>query len=255
MLKSSHRTWLPAIAISVLLMLSTACAAPMPAAAPRPLAVFAAASLTEAFKELGAAFTAETGIGVTFNFAGSQQLRAQLEQGAEGDVFASANEKEMAAAVASGLVVTGAPRVFAHNRLVAIFPKSNPAGIAGLADLAKPGVRLVVSDKAVPLGQYTLVMLDKMSGDSAFGADFKRRVLGNVVSYEQNVKAVVSKVRLGEADAGVVYATDVTPAASAEVAALAVPDAVQPTRDVPPRSARGHEERRSGRPVRRVRIV
>jgi molybdate transport system substrate-binding protein len=205
------------------------CAAPPPAApAPRqaaPISVFAAASLTDAFKELGAQFKAETGIGVSFNFAASQQLRGQLEQGAEADVFACANEKEMSAAIASGLVIKGTEQVFVRNRLVVIHPQANPGGVSALADLARPGLKLVIVDKAVPVGQYSLDLLAKMSQDPAFGADFAERALQNVVSYEQNVKAVVSKVQLGEADAGVVYLTDVTRDAAEKVAALAVPDA------------------------------
>jgi molybdate transport system substrate-binding protein len=201
--------------------LAPAAAAPAPA----PVVVFAAASLTEAFNEIGAAFTAETGTPVTFNFAGSQQLRAQLEQGAAADVLASANKKEMTAAVASGLIVPGAEQIFARNRLVVIFPRANPGGVVTLADLAKPGLKLVLADKSAPVGQYSLDMLDKMGADPAFGADFKERVLENVVSYEQNVKAVVSKAQLGEADAGVAYATDVTRDAREKVSALDVPDA------------------------------
>ncbi len=217
------RRWLPAILLALVLSLLAGCGRAGTAA--RPLTVFAAASLTEAFKELGADFTAETGIPVAFNFAGSQQLRAQLEQGADADVFASANNKEMTAAIRSGLVITGTPQVFAHNRLVVIMPKENPAGITALGGLAQPGLKLVLADKAVPVGQYSFDMLDKMSGDPAFGADFGRRVLANVVSYEQNVKSVVTKVQLGEADAGIVYATDVTPAAAQRVVALAVSEA------------------------------
>lgn len=225
MLTSHLRRWLGILPIwASVLSLVAGCAAPPPAAPARSLTVFAAASLTDAFKELAAQFATETGIPVTFNFAGSQQLRAQLEQGADADVFASANNKEMSAAIGSGLVITGTPQVFAHNRLVVIFPKANPGGITSLGDLAKPRVKLVVADKTVPVGQYSLDMFDKMSQDVAFGDGFQTRVAGNVVSYEQNVKSVLSKVQLGEADAGVVYATDITPGASEQVSWLDVPD-------------------------------
>ncbi len=188
------------------------------------IVVFAAASLTDAFKELGAAFTGQTGIPVTFNFAGSQQLRGQLEQGAAADVFASANVKEMEGALGSGLVQAGAARVFARNRLIVIRPRANRVQVTSLADLGRPGVKLVLADKAVPVGQYALDMLDKLAQDATYGPDFKARVLANVVSYEQNVKAVVSKVQLGEADAGVVYATDAA-AAGERLTTVAVPDA------------------------------
>jgi molybdate transport system substrate-binding protein len=236
------------VRFSILLLtvgvLLVACAAPVaaPVAAPpttaptvappiattpaqETLTVFAAASLTESFTELGKQFeAAHPGTTVVFNFAGSQQLRAQLEQGAQADVFASANTKEMLAAIQSSLAMSGTQQTFAHNRLVVIFPKDNPGKIATLADLAKPGLKLVVADKAVPVGQYTLDMLAKMSKDPTYGADFTDKVQKNVVSRENDVKAVVSKIRLGEGDAGVVYSTDVTPAAAQDVTALKIPD-------------------------------
>jgi molybdate transport system substrate-binding protein len=243
----SRRWWRSVAAAALIILVLAACGAPAPgraaakgsatAAAPpqpaSPIAVFAAASLTAAFNEIGAQFTSETGIPVVFNFAGSQQLRGQLEQGADADVFASANRKEMTAAVDSGLVGGGSEKIFARNRLVVIYPKANPGGIQALPDLAKPGLKLVVADKAVPVGQYSLELFDKMSKDPAFGADFAARVLKNVVSYEQNVKAVVSKVQLGEADAGVVYATDVTGDAREKVSALEVPDAFNQAAEYP----------------------
>ena len=194
-------------------------------AAGQELTVFAAASLTECFGELGKQFeAAHPGVKVLLNFAGSQQLRAQLEEGAQADVFASANAKEMKAAIASGLVVSGTQKVFARNRLTAIVPAANPGRVSALADLARPGLKLVVADKAVPVGQYTLDMLDKMSKDPAFGADFPERVQANVVSREDNVKSVVAKVRLGEADAGIVYSTDAGGAAAKDLSLLPIPD-------------------------------
>jgi molybdate transport system substrate-binding protein len=147
-----------------------------------------------------------------------------LEQGAQADVFASANTKEMNAAIATGLVISGTEEVFARNRLIAIVPAANPGQVSALADLARPGLKLVVADPAVPVGQYTLDMLDKMSQDPAYGSDFSTRVQANVVSREDNVKAVVAKVRLGEADAGIVYATDAGGAAVEELSVLAIPD-------------------------------
>lgn len=192
---------------------------------PKTLTVFAAASLTESFTEIGKQFeAANPGVKVTFNFAGSQQLRAQLEQGATADVFASANTKEMTAAINSVLIVSGTQRLFATNRLVVILPGRNPGKITSLAGLARPGLKLDLADPSVPVGQYTLDMLGKMSQDASFGATFKDNVLANVVSREDNVKSIVSKVQLGEADAGIVYVSDITPDASKEVTALDVPD-------------------------------
>ena len=194
-----------------------------PAATPRTLTVFAAASLSESFDDLGKQFeSAHTGVKVLLNYAGSQQLSAQLVQGAAADVFASANTKEMQTAINGGIVISGTQMVFARNRLVIIFPKDNPGKINTLADLARPGLKLDLADKSVPAGQYSLDMLAKMSKDPGYGASFAARVLENVVSYETDVKAVVSKVRLGEVDAGVVYATDANAAAD-ELASLAIP--------------------------------
>jgi molybdate transport system substrate-binding protein len=201
-----------------------AAAQPTVADASRTLIVFAAASLTEAFDDLAQQFeAANPGVKVVANYAGSQQLSAQLTQGAPADVFASANAKEMQTAIKGSAVVSGTQKTFARNRLTVIFPKDNPAKISALADLAKPGLKIDVADKSVPVGQYTLDMLAKMSKDPAYGANFQADVLKNVVSNETDVKAVVSKVGLGEADAGVVYTTDAGSARD-KLGSLAVPD-------------------------------
>ncbi len=177
------------------------------------LTVLAAASLTELFTELGRLFEARNPqVKVTFNFAGSQQLAQQLNQGAGADVFASASPKNMDAVVQSGRVERGAVQNFARNRLVVILPSGRYAReqrrVRQLSDLAQPGLKLDLADSSVPAGQYSLEFLDKAALDPAFGPAFKAGVLKNVVSYEENVKAVVTKVALDEADAGIVYATD-----------------------------------------------
>jgi molybdate transport system substrate-binding protein len=189
------------------------------------LTVFAASSLTEAFTELGKGFEQEhSGVKVVFNFAGSQQLAQQLGQGAPADVFASANNKQMQVAIEGGRVVSGTQQVFVRNRLVVIYPADNPAGLTQLQDLAKPGLQLVLAAKEVPVGQYALDFLDKASQDAAFGSTFKDDVLKNVVSYEENVKAVLTKVTLGEGDAGIVYTSDISGDAASKVSSLAIPD-------------------------------
>lgn len=188
------------------------------------LTVFAAASLTEAFGEIGRQFEQQHGVKVAFNFAGSQQLSQQLAQGAAADVFASANRQEMEHAITSGAVISGTQQVFVRNRLVVIVPKDNPGQIRQLQDLARSGLKLVFAAEQVPVGGYTQRTLEKMSADPAFGADFKTNVNANVVSQEQNVRSVVTKVSLGEADAGVAYASDVTPAVNATIATLTIPD-------------------------------
>jgi len=194
---------------------------------PVTLTVLAAASLTESFTELGTLFeAAHPHIQVVFNFAGSQQLAQQLAEQAPADVFASASQKYMKEAIDSGRVISGADQIFAKNALVVIYPKANPAGLAALTDLTKPGLKLVLGAKEVPIGQYAVDFLDKASQDPAYGATFKDDVLKNVVSYEDNVKSVVTKVVLGEADAGIVYLTDVTPDAAEKVDKIIIPDEI-----------------------------
>ena len=195
--------------------------------AAKTLTVLAAASLTEAFTEMGALFeTQNPGVTVSINFSGSQQLAQQLEQGAEGDVFASANMKYMAAAIEAGRVNKQDPKTFVKNRLVVIFPKENLAGITKLQDLTLPGLKLDLADESVPVGKYSVEFLDKASKTPLFGSQFKANVLKNVVSYESTVKAVLTKVALGEADAGIVYATDITPATANKVDKLDIPDSL-----------------------------
>ncbi len=187
------------------------------------LTVLAAASLTDSYQEIGKAFqTAHPGVNVNFSFAGSQQLRTQIEQGAKADVFASADTKNMNPLKTENLLA-GEPQIFTQNVLTVILPKANPAGLKTLQDLAKPGLKLVFEDASVPAGNYTLQILDKLSADPTYGADFKTRVLANVVSKETDVKAVVSKVSLGEGDAGVVYTTDAEVAAD-KLSTIAIPD-------------------------------
>lgn len=178
---------------------------------PSVLTVFAAASLAEPFEEIGQAFESRPenmGVAVEFSFAGSQQLARQINEGAPADVFAAANQEQMDAVIAEGNVDANAPRIFAENRLVVIVPEDNPAEINDLADLARPGLKLVLAAEEVPAGRYSLEFLRKASADPQFGADYEAKVLVNVVSYDENVRAVLTKVQLGEADAGIVYATD-----------------------------------------------
>ena len=203
------------------------------------LTVFAAASLTGAFQEIGGMFErAHPGTRVRFNFAGSQQLATQLEQGAVADVFASADQRWMDYAAEKGLL-TGEPRLFAHNRLVVIVPAANPARIKQLQDLAKRGVKLVVAAGAVPVGAYTRQSLAKLAQVPDFGKDYDRRVLANVVSQEENVKAVVTKVQLGEADAGVVYASDALGSVARHLRVFAIPDEQNVIADYPIATLKG----------------
>jgi molybdate transport system substrate-binding protein len=209
-----------AIAFAVVL---GACAAP-PVAQPREITVFAAASLRDAFTEIGSRFEQTTpGAQVRLNFAGSQQLAEQIRQGAPADVFASANPRQMNDVMAAGRVTSTTAQIFAQNRLVVVVAPNAPATLQSIADLAAPGVKLVLADRAVPAGQYALDFLDKASALPEFGATFSQTVLSNVVSYEEDVRAVFGKVSLGEADAGVVYSSDAV-ADKNTVRTLAIPD-------------------------------
>jgi molybdate transport system substrate-binding protein len=188
------------------------------------LTVFAAASLTGTFTEMGKAFeAAHAGVTVTFNFAGSQALRTQLEQGAVADVFASANQTEMTTLVTDKLVAANSSQVFLTNSLLVVMPANNPAGIQTLKDLARPGLKLVLADTTVPAGKYARQILAKLDKDPAFTPSFSSQVLANVVSNETDVKQVVAKVQLGEADAGIVYVSDAV--AAPEMKTIEIPAA------------------------------
>lgn len=192
---------------------------------PANLNIFAAASLTEAFNEIGQNFSTEhPGVTFIFNFAGSQQLAQQLGQGAPADVFASANKTQMNVAIEAGRVVSGTERTFVRNRLVVIYPTDNPAGITQLQDLTEPGVKVILAAKEVPVGQYSLDFLNKAITDTAFSPTYRDDVLKNVVSYEENVRAVLTKIVLGEGDVGIVYTSDITGEEADKVGRLDIPD-------------------------------
>lgn len=193
------------------------------------LIVFAAAVFTNAFGELATAFEARhPGVTVVLNYANSAQLAAQLAGGAVADVFASANEQQMGAAVAAGRIAV--PTVtFATNRLTLIVPADNPAGIASFEDLAMPGLRLMMAVPGGPVREYTNLLFEKVAADPAYGVDFRAAVYANIVSEEQNVRQVATKIALGEADAGFVYITDVTPDIADKVRQIEIPEAFHVT--------------------------
>jgi molybdate transport system substrate-binding protein len=173
------------------------------------ITVFAAASLTGVFPKIAPA--------PRYSFAGSDQLAFQLRQGAPADVYAAASPKYPELLYRDGLVRK--PVVFATNRLVLIVPRSNPARIGSVYDLRRSGVKLVIGDAAVPIGAYTRQILDTLGITSD--------VLNNVVSEETDVKGIVAKVALGEADAGFVYATDAK-AVVTKTRTIALPAWAQP---------------------------
>jgi len=188
------------------------------------LTVFAAASLVDAFEEIALAFEAENpGVQVLFSFASSTELAAQLAEGAPADVFASANARQMTVAREAGRI-GGDARTFVKNRLILIVPSDNPRSIAALRDLANENVQLVVAAEGVPVRDYTNTLLDRLAADPGYGEAYRAAVQANIVSEEQNVRQVAAKVALGEADAGIVYVSDVTPDISDEVIVIQIPD-------------------------------
>lgn len=184
------------------------------------LTVFAAASLTDVFGALGEAFTeANPGVDVTFNFAASSELVAQLIDGAPADVYASADLANMEKLVEAGADGDD-PVVFATNRSEIIVAPGNPEGITGVDDLARPDLTVVTCAPEVPCGSYATQVFDNAG------------ITVTPKSYEQNVKAVVTKVTLGEADAGIVYATDVTAAAD-DASGVVIPDDINVVAEYP----------------------
>ncbi|HET8524321.1 MAG TPA: molybdate ABC transporter substrate-binding protein [Thermomicrobiales bacterium] len=204
------------------------------------LTVFAAASLTDAFNTMAHDLeAAHPGLKITINFAGSQQLVTQLTEGAPADVFASANNSQMQAAVDGG-VIDGTPETFVKNQLAIIVPKDNPGGVQNPADLAKKGLKLDLAAPAVPVGKYARVSICQMGADTAtYGEGFVQNVAANVVSEENNVKAVVTKIQLGEADAGIVYTTDVTKEVANDVTVIEIPPAVNVIATYPVAAVKG----------------
>ncbi len=190
----------------------------------KELTVFTAASLTGAFTGIGQIFENETNINVAFNFDGSQALRTQIENGAYADVFVSANTKHMNALKKAGLMNNSSISIFTKNKLSLIIPKDNPAKISNLSDLAKPGIKIVIGTKDVPVGDYAMQIINKLGNDSTYGQDYKTKVLANIISQETNVNYVVTKVALGEADAGFAYVSDVTEELAAKVDKIDIPD-------------------------------
>lgn len=189
--------------------IALAVAATAQAASKAQLTVYAASSLTDVFPKIDA--------GEKYSFGGSNALAAQITQGAPADVFASANTTLPAQLHAKGLC--SQPVVFTRNTLVVVVPTANPARIHSVYDLTKPGIKLVIAGKGVPVGSYTLQVLANMNLDTT--------VLKNVVSQETDVREVLAKVALGEADAGFVYSTDAK-TVPGKVTVIKVPAWAQP---------------------------
>jgi molybdate transport system substrate-binding protein len=198
-----------AAALVLLCLALTAGATARPERATARIRVLAAASLTNVFPKIDSA--------PRYSFAGSDALAAQIRLGAPADVFASANTSLPNALHAQGLVEK--PAVFTTNKLVLVVPAANPAGIRSVFDLRRDGIKLVVGARSVPIGSYTRAILKNLALTGA---------LDNVVSQETDVRSILSKVALGEADAGLVYATDAKTVAG-KVTVIGIPARAQPT--------------------------
>lgn len=210
--------------VLVILMLSACSSTVEPASKPVTLTVFAASSLTEAFNEIATEFEAQhTDTNVVMNYASSSQLATQINEGAPADVFASANFVQMKVVQDAGNIAS-TPSTFATNRLIVISSSENPR-VTSLDHLANSGLRIVLAASGVPIRDYTDQMLTAMADDPSYGQEFVDGVYANVVSEEENVRQVVAKVALGEADAAIVYASDVTPDVAGDVRQIDIPNA------------------------------
>lgn len=198
------------------------------------LTVSAAASLTEAFTDIGSAFERDhPGVTVTFSFGPSDGLATQINEGAPVDVFASASPTWMNAVQVEGPGVSGRAD-FARNRLAIIVPADNPAGIKGIGDLAADDVQLVIAAEGVPAGDYAREMLAN--------AGISERATANVVSYTEDVGAVITPVASGDADAGIVYVTDLTEDVMDQLTMIEIPDEINVIATYPIAVVTGTEE-------------
>ena len=188
------------------------------------LTIFAATSLTDVFEALRDAFLADNPQAeILLNFSSSSTLAAQLMQGAPADIFASANEAQMDLVVETGLIAAESVEIFAHNQLVVIAPAANPAEIGAVQDLANDSLLLVLAAPGTPIRAYSDAMLRSYADD--YGDGFFERVIANLVSEESNVRQVVTRVALGEADAGIVYQSDAIGGVSADLHIIPVDSA------------------------------
>ncbi len=188
--------------------------------------VFAASSLVNVFTDLSIEYESHHNTQITLNFAGSSTLSAQLQQGAPADIFASANRQQMQSVVDDELIADNDIALFAENELVIIVPSDNPAEIQSALDLTRRGILLALAAPSVPIRDYTDELLDNLSIE--FGDNFVDNVYQNVVSEESNVRQIVARIALGEADAGIVYRTDVTPDLVDDVTIIDLPQGTSP---------------------------
>lgn len=187
------------------------------------LVVFAASSLTNVFMELANEFEAQyPGTNVSLNFASSSQLAAQIMEGAQADIFASANQIQMTN-IADASLTKGQPIIFAGNQLTVLVPKDNPANIQSLADLANPDITLILAAPATPIRVYSDQIIQQYARRQYTGQQYADAVYANLASEESNVRQVVTKIALGEGDAGFAYLSDLTPDIADYVLSIPIP--------------------------------
>lgn len=193
------------------------------------LQVYAAASLTDSFTALAAVYNETNQHDIVLNFAGSSTLAAQIRQGAPADIFASANQEQMQALVDEDLVIAEDVSTFAQNTLILIIPIDNPAGIESVRDLANQNILLIVATPTVPIREYTNILLKNLNNLYEF--EISDQIRTNIVSEESNVRQIVAKIVLGEADAAIVYRSDMTPDIAEFVSSIELPAGVSPLAD------------------------
>jgi len=217
----------------LIMLVLLACLSPALAEEGERLTVFCGAGLTGALSEIGGIYENATNISVEFNFDGVPALRSQIEQGAYADILVSANLKHMNALKSEGFINNSTVEVFARNKVAIIVPNDNPASITGLKDLASPGVKILMGTKDLPAGDYALQVLDKLAADPEYGPAYRESVLSNVVSQETTVNRIVSKIALGEADAGFAFISDVSPQMVGKVTRILIPEKYNVVGDFP----------------------
>jgi len=217
----------------LIMLVLLACLSPALAEEGERLTVFCGAGLTGALSEIGGIYENATNISVEFNFDGAPALRSQIEQGAYADIFIPADLKHMNALKSEGFINNSTVEVFARNKVAIIVPNDNPASITGLKDLASPGVKILMGTKDLPVGGYALQVLDKLAADPEYGPAYRESVLSNVVSQETTVNRIVSKIALGEADAGFAFISDVSPQMVGKVTRILIPEKCNVVGDFP----------------------
>jgi molybdate transport system substrate-binding protein len=192
-------------------------------AADEDLIVFCGAGFTGAMSEIGEIYENNSNSQVRFNFDGLPALRVQIEEGAYADLLISPDQRYMDPLVRGGFIDEESVQVFASNKVAVVLPVNNPANITTIRDLATPGIKVVMGIEELPIGDYALQVLDLMAKDPEYGPAFKEAVLANVVSLETRVTGIVSKVALGEADAGFAFMSDLSPQMKGKVRKIPIP--------------------------------